>query len=88
MHLMEIHCLQQVGYLGDVSPVNLDSAQVRSQIVPQRCHVESDHLLAPVHQLADDSVADEAGATGDHYGHRRASCGTGKPSKRLRVGMV
>ncbi len=80
VHPVGVHRLQQVGDLGDVTPVHLDAVQVGVQVGARRRQVEAHHLFAPLHQLADDTVPDEAGAAGDHYGHGAASRGEDVPA--------
>ena len=69
MNLVGIDRLQQLGYLGHVTAIQFDAVQVGCQVGPRRSQVKADYLLAPIQKHANNSVADKAGAAGDHYRH-------------------
>ena len=88
MHLVGVDGFQQMGQLGHIAPVHFDAVQVGLQIGPGRGQVEADHIFAPVQELADDPVADEPRAAGDHHGHGSPSDIPSIPSVPATAGPV
>ena len=60
---------QEVVQAGDVAAIDGDAVHHGLQVGARGSEVEADDVLAAFDELADDAVADEPGAAGDHHGH-------------------
>ena len=76
--LVGVDRLHDLGHLGDVATVEGDGVHGGVEAGTRGRKVEGDDLLAAVEELANDTGADEAGASGNHDCHKGVrSCDRG-----------